>query len=111
VNAARVRGKSGTCKGCLRDEQLTSPAGVVRVPELARHLGVEQSVKEELHVKQRERGSPEGQASGGLVYNLLLGGDCLSVPRSAAGRSGHPGVAGPGGHFGPPDRAGVAAEG
>src|SRR5262245_56405593 len=71
-------GKVGKFKVCFRDEQLTSHAGVVLVHELARLLGVEQIVDEEVHVKQRERGYPEGQAVGGLIYNLLLGGDCLS---------------------------------
>lgn len=78
VNAESVLGKVGKFKVCFREEQLTSHAGVVLVHELARHLGVEQIVDEELHVKQRERGYREGQAIGGLVYNLLLGGDCLS---------------------------------
>ena len=78
MNAESVLGKVGKFKVCFRDEQLTSHAGVVLVHELARQLGVEQIVDEELHVKQRERGYPEGQAIGGLIYNLLLGGDCLS---------------------------------
>jgi hypothetical protein len=70
-------GKVGKFKGCFRDEQLTSPAGVVLGQALATRRGVEQIVDEELQVKQRERGYTEGQAIGALVQNLLLGGECL----------------------------------
>jgi Transposase DDE domain group 1 len=78
VNTGSVIGKVGKFKVCFRDEQLTSHAGVVLVHELAERLGVEHLVDEELQVKQRERGYPEGQAIGALVHNLLLGGECLS---------------------------------
>jgi hypothetical protein len=78
VNEESVIGKVGKFKVCFREEQLTSYAGTVLVHELARQVGIEQIVDEELHVKQRERGYRESQAIGGLVYNLLLGGDCLS---------------------------------
>ena len=64
MNAGSVIGKVGKFKVCFRDEQLTSPAGVVLVHELATRLGVEQRVDEELQVKQRERGYTEGQAIG-----------------------------------------------
>ena len=78
MNEESVIGKVGKFKVCVREEQLTSPAGTVLVHELARQLGIEQIVDEELHVKQRERGYSESQAVSGLVYNLLLGGACLS---------------------------------
>lgn len=78
VNTESVMGKVGKFKVCFRDEQLTSHAGVVLVHELAKQLGVEQIVDEELPVKQRERGSAESQAVEGLLYNLLIGGDCVS---------------------------------
>lgn len=77
MNTGSVVGKVGKFKVCFRDEQLTSHAGVVLMHELAARLGVAQIVDEELHVKQRERGYPEGQAIGGLIHNLLLGGECL----------------------------------
>jgi hypothetical protein len=77
VNSASVMGKVGQFNVCFREEQLTSHAGVVLVHELAQQLGVEQLLDEELEVKQRERGYSEGQAIGALVYNLLLGGECL----------------------------------
>jgi hypothetical protein len=78
VNTGSVIGKVGKFKVCVRDEQLTSHAGVVLVHALARRLGVEQIVAEELRVKQRARGYTEGQAIGALIHNLLLGGECLS---------------------------------
>jgi hypothetical protein len=77
VNSDSVMGKVGKFNVCFREEQLTSHAGVVLVHELAQQLGVEQIIDDELAVKQRERGYTEGQAIGALVYNLLLGGDCL----------------------------------
>ena len=78
VNAHSVVGKVGKFNVCFREEQLTSHAGVVMIKELADRLGVEQLLTEELRVKTRARGYSEGQAIGGLVYNLLLGGTCLS---------------------------------
>jgi Transposase DDE domain group 1 len=88
VNSASVMGKVGKFNVCFREEQLTSHAGVVLVHDLAQQLGVEQLLDDELEVKQRERGYPEGQAIGALVYNLLLGGECLrdlEVLRGAPG--------------------------
>ena len=78
MNSTNVMGKVGKFNVCFRAERLTSHAGVVLVHELAARLGVEQIVDEELRVKERERGYSEGQAIGGLIYNLLLGGECLS---------------------------------
>lgn len=89
MNATSVVGKVGKFKVCLRKEQLTSHAGVVLVHELAQQVGLEQIVDEELHVKQRARGYTEGQAIGGLIYNLLLGGACLS---DLEGLRGDPGT-------------------
>jgi len=71
-------GKAGKFNICFREEGLTSHAGVVLIHELAQQLGVEQIIDDELEVKERERGYTEGQAIGALVYNLLLGGECLS---------------------------------
>lgn len=78
VNSSSVMGKVGKFNVCFREERFTSHAGVVLVHELAERLGLEQLIEEELHVKQRERGYGEGQAIAGLVYNLVIGGDCLS---------------------------------
>jgi hypothetical protein len=74
VNRQKVVGKVGKFNLCFRKEQLPSHAGAVLLRDFARRLGVERVLAEELQVKVRERGYGEGQASGGLVYNLILGG-------------------------------------
>jgi len=63
---------------CFRQEQLTSHAGTVLLHDFAQRLGVAGVLDEELQVKVRERGYGEGQAIGGLIYNLVLGGEHLS---------------------------------
>jgi hypothetical protein len=78
VNRKRVIGKVGKFNICFRPEQLTSHAGTVLLHDFAQRLGVEGLLDEELRVKTRERGYGEGQAIGGLVYNLVLGGEHLS---------------------------------
>ena len=78
MNTQKVVGKVGKFNICFRPERLTSHAGTVLLPDFAQRLGVEEVVDEELRVKARERGYREGQAIGGLVYNLILGGEHLS---------------------------------
>jgi hypothetical protein len=78
VNTQKVVGKVGKCNIGFRKEQLTSHAGTVLLQDFAHRLGVEHVLDEELQVKVRERGYSEGQAIGGLVYNLILGGAQLS---------------------------------
>jgi hypothetical protein len=77
VNRQKVVGKVGKFNICFRKEQLTSHAGTVLLQDFAQRLGVERVLDEELQVKRRERGYGEGQAIGGLVYNLLVGGEHL----------------------------------
>jgi len=74
---------------CLRPEHLTSHAGTVLLHDFAQRLGLERLLDEELRVKTRERGYGEGQAIGGLVYNLILGGEHLS---DLEGLRGDPGT-------------------
>jgi Transposase DDE domain group 1 len=78
VNRKKVVGKVGKFNSCLRKEHLTSHAGTVLLHDFAQRLGVERLLDEELRGKTRERGYGEGQAIGGLVYNLVLGGEHLS---------------------------------
>ena len=78
VNTQKVVGKVGKFNIGFRKEQLTSHAGTVLLHDFAQRLGVERLLEEELSVKTRERGYGEGQAIGGLVYNLILGGAHLS---------------------------------
>jgi Transposase DDE domain group 1 len=78
VNTQKVVGKVGKFNICFRPERLTSHAGTVLLHDFAQRLGVEELLDEELSVKTRERGYSEGQAIGGLVYNLILGGEHLT---------------------------------
>ena len=78
MNTQKVVGKVGKFNICFRKEQLTSHAGTVLLHDFAQRLGVARLLDEELRVKVRERGYGEGQAIGGLVYNLILGGEHLS---------------------------------
>jgi len=72
----------------FRREHLTSHAGAVLLHDFAQRLGVARLRDEELRVKVRERGYSEGQALGGLVYNLILGGEHLSDLEVLRGDSG-----------------------
>jgi hypothetical protein len=78
VNTQKVVGKVGKFNICFRKEPLTSHAGTVLLHDFAQRLGVARLLDEELRVKTRERGYGEGQAIGGLIYNLVLGGEPLS---------------------------------
>jgi Transposase DDE domain group 1 len=78
VNRQKVVGKVGKFNICFRKEQLSSHAGAVLLHGFAQRLGVARLLEEELKVKVRKRGYGEGQAIGGLVYNLILGGEHLS---------------------------------
>jgi len=78
VNRKKVVGKVGKFNICFRKERLTSHAGTVLLHDFAQRLGVARLLEEELQVKVRERGYGEGQAIGGLIYNLVLGGAHLS---------------------------------
>lgn len=79
MNTQKVVGKVGKFNSGFRQEQLTSQAGTVLLPDFAQRLGVERLLEEELSVKPRARGYGEGPASGGLVYHLSLGGEYLSA--------------------------------
>lgn len=78
MNRKKVVGKVGKFNICFRSERLTSHAGTALLHDFAQRLGVARLLDEELRVKVRERGYGEGHAIGGLVYNLILGGEHLS---------------------------------
>jgi Transposase DDE domain group 1 len=78
VNQKKVVGKVGRFNICVRQEQLTSHAGTILLHDFAQRLGVAELLDQELHVKTRERGYEESKAIGGLVYNVILGGEHLS---------------------------------
>ena len=78
MNRHKVVGKVGKFNICFRSERLTSYAGIVLLHDFAQRLGVARLLDEELQVKARERGYSESAAVGGLLYNTILGGMCLS---------------------------------
>ena len=78
MNSHKIMGKVGKFNLCFRPERLTSHAGVVLLQDFAQRLGVAQVLDDELKVKTRERGYPESEAVGSLVYNTILGGTCLN---------------------------------
>lgn len=88
MNTQKVVGKVGKFNIGFRPERLTSHAGVVLLHDFAQRLGVEEVLDEELSVKTRARGYSEGQAIGGLVYNLILGGEHLSDLEVVRGDAG-----------------------
>lgn len=73
-----VIGRAGNFNICFRDTTLSSHSGVLLLNEFANLLGVSQLIDEGLQVKSRERGYTESESVMALVYNMILGGSCLS---------------------------------
>jgi hypothetical protein len=94
-------GKVGKFNICFRPQRLTSHAGVVLLQDFAQRLGVAQVLDDELQVKTRERGYPESEAVGSLVYNTILGGTCLSDLEVLRGDPGTQELLGAGGILAP----------
>jgi len=78
VNKGKVIGKAGKFNISFRKEQLGSHAGMVLIKEFTEELGLEEIIEEEMAVKSRERGYSEAESIMGLVYNMIIGGECLS---------------------------------
>jgi hypothetical protein len=78
VNTGKVIGKVGKFNVSFREDKLSSHAGMVLIKEFSERLGVEKIIDEEMKVKERERGYSEGESVMGLVYNMIIGGSCLS---------------------------------
>jgi len=78
VNRGKIIGKAGKFNISFRDDVLSSYSGMVLIKEFANRLGIDQILDEELKVKSRERGYSESESIMGLVYNLIVGGECLS---------------------------------
>ena len=55
MNTGTIIGKAGKFNICLRDDWLSSHAGLILIEELAERLGVSNILDEELKVKTRER--------------------------------------------------------
>jgi hypothetical protein len=77
VDGKKVVGKVGKFNLYFRQKQLTSHMGTVLLHDFAQRLGVTRLLEEKLEVKVRERGYGEGQAIGGLIYKVVLGGEHL----------------------------------
>jgi hypothetical protein len=77
VNTANLIGRLGKFNVISRKDCFTSHAGMLLVKEFADHLGVTDLINKELKVKQRLRGYSDAEAVLGLVYNTVVGGDCL----------------------------------
>jgi hypothetical protein len=78
VNTANLIGHVGKFNVISREDCFTSHAGMLLVKEFADLLGLADLLNQQLKVKQRRRGYSEAEAILGLVYNTLVGGDCLS---------------------------------
>jgi len=78
MDSRRELGRIGKFSVCTRRDVLSSHAGIVLLKEFVEHLQVASTLDAQLHVKCRERGHSESTAILGLVYNLVLGGQCLS---------------------------------
>ena len=78
MNQKKGVGKVGRFNLGVRQEQLPSHAGTSLLPDFAQRLGVAELLDQELHVKTRERGYEESKAIGGLVYNVIRGGEHVS---------------------------------
>ena len=74
----KVIGKAGKFNIWFREEKLSSHSGLLLIKEFTERLAVEQIIDEELKVKTRERGYPESAGVMGLIYNMIVGGGCLS---------------------------------
>lgn len=62
----------------FRDSRFSSHSGILLLREFIESLGVCELLDSELKVKQRARGYSESESVMGLVYNMILGGSCLS---------------------------------
>lgn len=74
----KVLGKVGKFNIWIREEKLSSHAGMVLIKEFVDLLGIEEIIDEEMKVKARERGYPESAGIMALIYNLIVGGSSLS---------------------------------
>lgn len=72
-----ILGQAGKFQVCVRTDRLTAHAGIVLLRDFIARLGVPQVLDDNLHLKQRERGSPESENILSLCWNSLLGGHCL----------------------------------
>jgi hypothetical protein len=65
-------------------DSVTSHAGLPLVAETMRALGMEASVRSELHLQQRDNGLTDYQKMESIVLLLAAGGDCYGYPGGSA---------------------------
>lgn len=73
-----IIGKVGKFNIGVRDALFSSHSGVVLLQEFIKTLEFAQLIDANLTVKKRERGYSESAAILGLIYNMIVGGSCLS---------------------------------
>lgn len=88
MNNETVIGKAANFNIAFRDDTLSSHSGVVLLKDFCDRIGVADVIDSEVKVKQRDRGFSDSQAVLDLVWNLILGGDCLSDLNALRGDEG-----------------------
>ncbi len=78
MSTLNVVGRAGKFNIITRQDCLSSHAGLLLVKEFVDRLKVAEVLDAQLNVKQRHRGYTESEAVMALVYNLIVGGDCLT---------------------------------
>ena len=77
MNDETVVGKVGKFNVAFRPRLQSSHAGVVLMQEFIKQLGVAAILDEEIKVKERERSFSESVYLLAIVWNLILGGECV----------------------------------
>jgi hypothetical protein len=83
-----ILGRAAHFNICVREMSLTTHSGLVLLQDFITRLALPSLLDRELCLKGRERGYPESEAVLALLWNLILGGDCLrdlNVLRGDAG--------------------------
>lgn len=73
-----VIGTAANFKIGFADTTLSSHAGAVLIQDLINRLDLARILDQELDLKQRARGYRVSESIFGMVFNLILGGDCLT---------------------------------
>jgi hypothetical protein len=77
VNDETVVGKVGKFNIAFRPRLQSSHAGAVLMQQLIKQLGVATILDQEIKVKERESGFSESVYLLAIVWNLILGGECV----------------------------------
>lgn len=72
-----VIGTAANFKIGFAETTLSSHAGAVLIKDLMTRLSIAETLDQEIDVKERERGYSVSESIFSLVFNLILGGDCL----------------------------------